>query len=480
MTTEVSTTMGSARAAGRRGNEASRWKLQDNVILAMWILLLIEPEWFLSAFGGGALLKRVPTLLLPVLLLCTASRWRREALYWPFVGIMAIHVIHMPFVENRGLLMAGFKSLYQFFFVFVGSACIIRSPSHTLRLATLFMLHFSWFAIQGAKSGQVSWHSMISNPDSFGPLMGIGLGYCYYYAQSIQDKRLKWIAYLTSAICIIGVISSLARGAVLSAALVMALVWLRSPRKLATLAAALAAAVIGLAAITAIFPENAFWKEMSTVSEGNKAGTGLERWVMWNIALDVFEERPLLGAGPNNVGALAFRIIPYDPQRPQYSDPSQLYNKKLHNIFLQILSEQGLIGSVIWLTMIADFFLRLRRLRRPEVVAYWRQATGNRLDVALLSLGLECAMVAFLANGFFYNQMYIHWFWTLTCMAYLFTINTQPPSRSPQTSPPRPSKRTTPGARPQSDVAGRETSSSSASLGSGLVRLGKPAERGRR
>ena len=30
-------------------------------------------------------------------------------------------------------------------------------------------------------------------------------------------------------------------------------------------------------------------------------------------------------------------------------------------------------------------------------------------------------MVAYLANGFFYNQIYIHWFWTLILMMYVLS-----------------------------------------------------------
>jgi len=470
MTTSVTPPLAARRAEEQRGTRGQSAAFQDNVLLAMWILLLFEPDWFLSAFGGGAVLKRIPTFLLPLLVVCTATRWRRQGLYWPFIGIMAIHVVHMPFVENRGLLMHGFESLYFFFFVFVASACLIRSADHTLRLLTLFMLHFLWYGVQGAMSGRVSWHSMISNEDSFGPLMGIGLGYCYYYAQSIRNKHLKWTAYATAGLCVVGVVSSLARGAVLAAGLVMGLIWLRSPRKMATLAGGIAAAIVGLTAITVVHPENGFWKEMSTVSEGNKAGTGLERWVMWNISLDVFKERPLLGSGPNNVGAVAYRVIPYDPERPQYADPAQLYNKKLHNIFLQILSEQGLVGSAIWLAMVTDFFVRLRRLRRPSSVVYWRHATSGRLDVSMLSLGLECAMVGYLANGLFYNQIYIHWFWTLCCLAYVLTINTGRPRRRSDPAPPS----SAPGAQGRSGVGGekgREADGSApgSSLGKTLI-----------
>jgi hypothetical protein len=109
-----------------------------------------------------------------------------------------------------------------------------------------------------------------------------------------------------------------------------------------------------------------------------------------------------------------------------------LYAKKLHNIFMQILSEFGIVGVVIWLWLWIDFWRRLRRLRRKPAVAYWKWASGGKFDVAAISLGLECAMIGFLANGFFYNQIYIHWSWTLICLAYLLDVNTR---RAPRRNP---------------------------------------------
>jgi hypothetical protein len=160
---------------------------------------------------------------------------------------------------------------------------------------------------------------------------------------------------------------------------------------------------------------------------------------------------------------VAFGMVEYDPSRPRYADPTKLYNTKLHNIYFQVLSEEGLLGAFSWTWMIIAYFLQLRRLRAPDSVRYWRQASGGDLDIALISRGLEYGMVGYLANGVFYNQIYVHWFWSLLAIAYVLQLNTG-------------EARPTPG-RPAGPVQAEATSVSPAgggvsgeSLGKGLLR----------
>jgi len=414
-------------AATGASRQANRWALHDGVIFFVLFLFFFEPDWFLARLGGGGFLKRIPTLVMPLLVILCAHRWRRAALYWPLLLFVLIHVYHLPLAENQGLLIHAFKMLYQFVFVFVGVICLIRTPANTLRLLFIFMLSFGWFALNGFVSGSVGWHSTLSNPDSFGPLMCIGLGYCYCYGAARADRRWRLISYAVAGLCLIGVISSIARGAVLAAGLVLLLIWLRSTRRIATLGAAIGAAIVGLGAISVLHPGGSFWDEMSTVSEGTKSGTGQERLVMWGVSLEVFKEHPIMGVGANNVGAVAFRLVGFDPNRPRYADPTKLYNTKLHNIYFQVLSEEGLLGAFSWTWMIIAYFLQLRRLRAPDSVRYWRQASGGELDIALISRGLEYGMVGYLANGVFYNQIYVHWFWSLLAIAYVLQLNTGKP-----------------------------------------------------
>lgn len=411
------------------------------LVQLMWILQLFEPEWFLASFGGRGLFTRIPTLLTPLLLLAVAQNWRREALYWPFVLYLGLHVVHMPFVENRGFLMGGFKLLYHFFFMFLGTVCLMSRASRMLWLLRMYMLCYAWFAVQGAWRGQVNWHTALSNPDSYGPWMCMGLGYAYYYGMAVRSRGLKWASFLLAGLCLVGTVASLARGAVLAAGIVMALIWVRSPRKIATAASGLVAAAIVAGAVSLVHPPGEFVAEMETVSEGTKGGTGMERWVMWGVGMEVWKANPILGAGPNNLGPVAAKIMPYDPERPQYQDPVVFYAKKLHNIYVQILSETGIVGAALWLFMLFDFFRRLRMLRRRSAIERWRAATRGAVDLRYVSLGLECAMAAYLVNGIVYNQIYIHWFWSLVTIVYVLSIVTAesgaPAPRRPGAATPR-------------------------------------------
>ncbi|MGH0036124.1 MAG: O-antigen ligase family protein [Myxococcota bacterium] len=398
------------------------------LVQLMWILQLFEPEWFLASFGGQGLFTRIPTLLTPLLLLAVAQNWRREALYWPFVIFLLLHVVHMPFVENRGFLMGGFKLLYHYFFMFLGTVCLMSRPSRMLWLLRMYMLCYAWFAVQGAYKGEVDWHTALANPDSYGPWMCMGLGYAYYYGMAVRDRRLKWASFLLAGLCLVGTVASLARGAVLAAAFVAGLIWIRSPRKLATAISGLVATVVVAGAVSIVHPPGEFIAEMETVSEGTEAGTGMERWVMWGVAWEVWKQYPILGTGPNNVGAVAAKVMPYDPTRPQYKDPVVFYAKKLHNIYMQILSEMGIVGATAWLVMLFDYFRRLRMLRRRSAIARWRAMTRGALDLHAVSLGLECAMAAYLVNGLVYNQIYIHWFWSLVAIVYVLSMVTAGPA----------------------------------------------------
>jgi O-antigen ligase len=408
----------SARAAAPAARGAAGRAVLGFVYL-WWVLIVMEPDWFLFGALGGPF-YRIPQLLAPILLLVLARYATRRAVYLPFALFLLLHVLALFYAENRGYVFGSLKTMFYIFATCVAVAALANTPARVVTLLRIYLLGFVWYGLQGLPSGRVAWHTLMANEDSYGPLMVIGLGFSYNFAAATRARSWRLLAHATALLCCVGVVRSFARGAVLSFALVLGLLWLRARHKLRAFALSLVAVGVTLVAIDVIFPEGEFWAEMRTISEGTEAGTGQTRWIMWKMALQIFAHHPIFGVGAGNFGVNASQEISYDPSRPEFGDPARLYNMALHNLYMQILSEEGILGFALFCWMTLDCFLRLRRLRTAPALATWHRR-GGEMDLRSLSFALELSMIAFLANAVFYNQLYIHWFWTLVTLAFTLT-----------------------------------------------------------
>ncbi len=398
------------------------------LLYLMWIFTLFEPQRFLPSFtGGGAIMQRlVLALLIPTLLVAVRSAGAR-AIYLPLALFALVHVVNVPFAYNRGLAFTGLKSVIVIFILFYATVSVIDTPKKILGILKLLLLSFVWYLVQGnLRSGGVTWHPTLANPDSFGTLAAIAVGFGFYFGLAAKIPRWRYLGFATAALGMLGIVVSFARGAFLAGAVVVGFIWIRSPRKIATLAAGLVAGALLLVAISAIYPQGEFWAEVKSIAEeGTTTGTGKDRWEIWRAALIVFREHPALGAGAYNVGVVGSVIIPDGFLDLKYENASKLYNKALHNAYLQILSEEGLVGFAIWLWMLVDFARRTRRMRAPRAAKVWAERGGGGFDLHRISLALEGGMLGFLCGAFFYNMTYRHWFFTFTVLALCISRSLQ-------------------------------------------------------
>jgi hypothetical protein len=410
------------------------------LVYVMWVLVLFEPEWWLASFGAGPL-KYIPTVLLPICIFVALGKIDRRAFYWPMGLFLAIHLIALPFVTNRGYAMPLFKTVLLYYVVLVLSAARIDSIQKLLPIVSMYLLQFAWWGIHGLPHGSVGWHSLLSNEDAFGPMMVIGVGYASFIALGARSKGARVGAMLTAGLSGIGIVASIARGAAMSAALVVAVVWLRSPRKLAMFAGALLVVGTMVVASYVFFPDGEFWTEMASISvdigdmtgdtDGEECvraaskracGSSTDRYDLWHAGWRVFLRLPVFGAGPGNFGSYASENLQWGEGRGFYQDPGHLYGRSLHNIHVQVLAEQGLIGVAVFLTILLDFMRRNRSLRTKVAMDLWDKATRGKSDIQSISLGLEAAMIGFLASGLFYDQLYTSSFYSLVTLNFLLSL----------------------------------------------------------
>lgn len=418
--------LSSRQDVGRPAQE--RTTAKSKLVYLMWILVLFEPDWFLSAHGAAGI-ERIFTLLLIPVAAMIAFCGRREAFYWPYLLIITIHAIWLPFALNSGFVMTGLKQLFQYFLIFALTVSILDTPRKTVLLVKLALLQFIWYGIQGIPSGKVWWHFILSNEDSYGPLMVLGLGFSFYFATGTNSKVFRHLSSFTCFLCMAGAILSFARGAMLALCVVLLAIWIRTPQKTAFLGYGLVAIIVGLAVIQIAFPAGEFWAEMETIGEVNTEGTKENRFIFWKVAWELFLLNPILGVGPGNFGPNAFEYY-QGPLGGMFSNPAMLYNAFLHNDYIQILVEQGLLGFFLMGVMLVRFNNRLRFLRTESARTRWQDDTSGFIDLRNLSLGLEVAMIGYLANAVFYGHLYFHWFWSMFALAYVLANVTREPAIS--------------------------------------------------
>lgn len=395
------------------------------LLTTLWVFILFDPHWLLNSFGLG-IARRIPTLLFGALLLvlvfvvpATPSWSRRWQWQVPYLAYMAVGVVTVPFALNNGLARETLQVLFLLWGVIVATSTLYDSARRAEQLLLLYAVSFLWWGLWGARVGLVRWHPVYANYDGFGAFMVGGMGMCYFMALAAPTRRIRRMLYVTAAISAIGVVASFARGAFLSALVVGFVVWLRSPRKLATAAAGVAGAIVVAIAAAVLFDGGAFWAEiMSSFEEGTEEGTGADRWVLWEAALRVFMERPLLGVGLRNFGV--FGAFHFEPGElgGMYANPGALYNHPPHNLYVEILAEGGILGFAAFVWILVDFWKRNATLRSAQAEFRWRRI-GGRFSMRPLALGLEASMVAYLVDSLFYTLTSMHWYFSLLAINLL-------------------------------------------------------------
>jgi O-antigen ligase len=81
-----------------------------------------------------------------------------------------------------------------------------------------------------------------------------------------------------------------------------------------------------------------------------------------------------------------------------------------HNTFVQIGAEVGIPGLLLFLALLANLFLALRRVGR-------RAKRAGATDVARLAQTLTAALVGFVVGGFFLSLAYADMLYTLAALA---------------------------------------------------------------
>jgi len=407
-------------------------------IYALWAIVLTDVHRWIGSDQGLNIPAVYPMLAVAVMPLIVLLFIRVPALVgkkdiWilPLLAFVLITMVTVPRAVDSQVAWGYVKILATFYILGVASLVFLNTPRRVVPVCFMAVGQYLWWGWHSGRTGAVWWHPMLSNYDGYGPLVLIGISLCFFFALATKSKFYRAIAFFLAAFCVLAVVASGARGVFLSAVLMSALMWLRSPNKgTMTIAMAVGIATLVVTSFTLSSAKGVFWADMkSSFTEGKTEGTGLDRWEMWTFAFSVFQERPLLGVGAEQTGIYAYKAA-QDLQIEVSGTYGEWFGlmsgRALHSLYMQVLAEFGILGSMAFIWIVVDFWRRNARLRRWDYRKRWAQLNAGRLDLRFLAIGLEGAMVAFLATAFFYNQLWNNWMYTIVILNLLLYMNAIP------------------------------------------------------
>jgi putative inorganic carbon (hco3(-)) transporter len=241
------------------------------------------------------------------------------------------------------------------------------------------------------------------NPNPFGQVLASAAVLGFYLARTEVRRVGRWLAYAIAAACVLAVVYSQSRAALIALLIVaLAIGALRGVRL-----RGLALAVCGVIALAPLVLPASLQSRIDALSSAVSANAGtpqdssLRGRKSENLtALRMWADHPLVGVGPNNFEGhyeQYAEAIGTDP-RPE--------ERGAHNLYLESLAETGVIGaaafaSVLWLALAGS----------------WRARRHLRGRDALLAEGVFVALCAFLICALTLHSAYARYQWIFIGLA---------------------------------------------------------------
>ena len=230
--------------------------------------------------------------------------------------------------------------------------------------------------------------SSLGNSGLLAAYLLFGIGLAAYLASTNARLRLLYLG--TGGINLLGLLYAENRstliGLVLGAvtgSLIFSALHTRSRRRWIAPAVAIVftGLVVAISAVIRTFPSSALTRHapatLQRLALTNPAGADESRTMQWRAAIEGFEDRPLLGYGPENHNLVWSAHL--DPGI--YHLDTDIYDRT-HNQYLELLATNGLIGALAFLGIWVAIGVTLARAYRDERLSASSLAILSGLQVA--------------------------------------------------------------------------------------------------
>lgn len=342
-----------------------------------------------------------PTLILTILMVIA---WFKSDKFYTvanpqiirMVFMLFLLVIHVPFSVNES---RAFNVTQGFLLCFPLSISIVLFVDRFERLRS-FMKYWNlltgYIAVNGILGGGVAGSAFLGDENDFSLLMNVMLPFALCLFVYERQKAQKLIYLITSLLCVVSIVISGSRGGFVGLIAVLTVIWLVSSKKILSLVL-VSILVLGVY----IVADQKYWDRISTIENTNE-GTAKERIDSWLAAWEMFKDNPL-GVGPGN----------FPVRFPEYQSDSMsknMWGRQAHSLWFTILSELGIPGVLLYLSL-----LRLN-LQDLWYLGRLPKDSDSHQFVYHLSVAFIASLIGYFASGTFLSVLYYPHYWYLTAM----------------------------------------------------------------
>jgi probable O-glycosylation ligase (exosortase A-associated) len=287
---------------------------------------------------------------------------------------------------------------------------LMRSRERLHAMIFVIVISLGFFGIKGGaftilKAGASHvWGppgSFIADNNALAMALVMVLPLMRYLQLHTESRLIQYGLYGAMVLSVFSIIGSQSRGAFLGGMVMLVLLLLKSRRRFL-----LGLLVVALLGGAAVFVPQTWINRMKTIETYDQDGSALSRLEVWNFAIKLANDRPIVGGG--------FRVSLDDNIYSKYvPDSRKGRGRNYHSVYFEILGELGYVGLAIYLGLLAAAWRSSSRVisltkERPDL--HWANDLARMTQVSL---------IGFAVAGAFQNLAYFDLYFHLVAILFL-------------------------------------------------------------
>jgi O-antigen ligase len=237
------------------------------------------------------------------------------------------------------------------------------------------------------------------NPNGNAAMLLAGIPFAIYSATHSKSLPYTVAQYLLTGLIVGAVVLTQSRGGFVILVLLLLLMYIKRP--------SLKASVVGVAILSAMFlfapADSDYWERIGTLVTFEEKGTSLDdRKYFVKAGIQMSLDNPVLGVGMGNFGRVMIAANPKISSNP---------NRSAHNMYIEFLAENGMVGWLLLMTLLGVAVLRSIQYDKRNKSEYSNYGLGFCVAMSLLSL---------LISGLFHSIEKSAILWFLVGMGFAF------------------------------------------------------------